>query len=135
MLKINTELGALAFSDNPQLETDISDLYNTILVKYGYKDIIDGELAKQKHNPQHNMQLVYQFDHELYHHVREQFLYNYGGVKRPTVCQTDELLNTLRSRNDSVVRSKWFDARVEFYTGIVVLFQEYGGIPKITNKY
>ena len=135
MLKINTKFGALGFSNNPQLESDISDLYNTILVKYGYQDIIEGEIAKRKIDPQYGLEIVYDIDHNLFHHVRNEFLYNYGGVKRPTVCQTDELLNTLRSRNDSAQRSKWFDARVEFYTGIVVLFQEYGGIPKITNKY
>lgn len=136
MLKINKTLGDIPYSDNPKLESDIDNLYNTILVKYGYQAYIERELAKKQLDPTHFLGGVHDIEHELYHHVRAEFLHNYGGVPRKT-CNTGELLAMIRNRKQEHTAefTDLFNARVELYTGIVVLFQEYGGIPKVTNKY
>jgi hypothetical protein len=136
-MKLNTLPGRLSFSDNSQLEADIACLYDSILLKYGYQDIIDKELEKRKANPNYGLEIVHNIDDTLFHCVRDEFLYNHGGVPRPN-NDWNELFEIMRIRNNKtntqIELTPLYNAKVEFYTGIMQLFQKYGGIPKQCAK-
>jgi|TARA_R110001606_G_scaffold393959_1_gene564412 hypothetical protein len=125
------------YTDKPELNQRIDTAYKNTLAKYEYDLIIDSEIAKNKKDPHYGLEIVYDIEHNLYHHVKEQFMIQYGGLEKPVPTQTDILLKQIKDRQGVDDTGGWnnmYDARVELYTNIIGLFQEYGGIPKLTHN-
>lgn len=122
------------YTDNAELNERIDTEYKLLLEQYGYADIIKGEIAKSEIDPKHGLELVYDIEENLYHTVKEQFMLKYGGLQKPEPTQMDRLLEQVRNKSAEVEHSEFYDARVELYTKIVCLFQEFGGIPKVSTN-
>ena len=127
------------YTGNSELNDRIDTAYNDILNKYGYGKTIDKEIEKNKLDPKYGLEIVYHIEHMLYYHVKEQFMYKYGGLKKPEPTQMDRLLEQVRGTPDGTLgnnteSSEFFEPRVELYTKIVCLFQEFGGIPKVSTN-
>ena len=126
------------YTDNDELNSLIDATYQLVLEKYGYDTTIKSEVAQHKIDPLYGLEVVYDIENELYHHVKEQFMYNYGGLKKPKPNAMDKWLDTIKEQqgvnDDKKEFTNMFNARVELYTNIVVLFQEFGGIPKIATN-
>ena len=113
-MKLNTLPNQISYTDNAELDSKISKLYIEILQKYNFMtyDKID----------------MYHWDTVIWHHVRHKFMENYAKDVVKYVTPADELLEAIKPKEKPY--SEVFDARVELYTRIINLFQEYGGIPK-----
>jgi len=138
--KIGKDMPAvtLEYTDSPEVNKRVDEIYNNILQKYGYDTTIKTEIAQHKIDPTYGLEVVYDIEHHLYYHVKEQFMYNYGGLEKPKPTQMDIMLEQIKDRqgvNDSAKEySNLFNARVELYTNIVVMFQEFGGIPTVSTN-
>jgi len=129
----------LEYTDSPEVNKRVDEIYNNILQKYGYDKIIETEMAQRKLDPKYGLENVYHIEHMLYYHVKEQFMLKYGGLEKPKPTQFDIMLEQVRGTPDGTLEnntesSDFFDARVELYTNIVVMFQEFGGIPKVSTN-
>lgn len=126
------------YTDNDELNSLIDATYQMVLEKYGYDTTIKSEVAQHKIDPLYGLEVVYDIESTLYYHVKEQFMYNYGGLEKPEPDAMDIWLEKLKEQqgvnDDKKEFTNMFNARVELYTNIVVLFQEFGGIPKIATN-
>ena len=113
-MKLNTKPNQISYTDNAELDSKISKLYIEILQKYNFAS--------------YDKEEMYHWDTVIWHHVRHKFMENYAKDVVKYVTPADELLEAIKPKEKPY--SEVFDARVELYTRIINLFQEYGGIPK-----
>ena len=126
----------LEYTDSPEVNKRVDEIYNNILQKYGYDKIIETEMAQRKLDPKYGLEIVYDIEENLYHHVKQEFMYNYGGLPRELNQHLDYMIehNKIVSGVIQDPDNALYDARVELYTNIVVMFQEFGGIPKVSTN-
>tara|TARA_B110000285_G_C15007231_1_gene554501 strand:+ start:655 stop:1095 length:441 start_codon:yes stop_codon:yes gene_type:complete len=127
------------YTDNSALNERIHTVWEDVLKKYNWWEQFDSLVKQQQQTGEEpeDMHIVFQLESELYHHVKKEFMYNYGGYPRELNQHLDQMIdyNKIMTGNiEDPDDTTMFDARVELYTNIVGLFQEYGGIPKITHN-
>ena len=126
------------YTDNPELNERINTAWAEVLQQFNWWDQYESVMIQFENGEEpEDIILNYDLEHGLYHHVKKEFMYNYGGLPRELNQHLDYMIDhnkivsgVLQDPDDNEL----YDARVELYTKIVCLFQEFGGIPKVSTN-